>query len=782
LVKKWNGESDTRAGGGPGSPVLRQLTLRGKFKVTDPAVVKRLALNLVFRGGAIIYLNGKEVTRAFMPAGKAERGPPSEIYPEAAYLKPDGSPWHWYNDRKTMVTDCHPLRLRKLTGVEVPAALLRQGINILGVEIHAAPHLLPSKGVDKNWQPQWGTCGLVELHLQAESTAGLVPNVVRPSGVQVWNVDITDAICDVEYGDPSEALRPISIVGARNGCFSGQVAVSSDKPINGLKAKIGDLSTADGKKIPASAVELGYGKFDVSPGSRWGGTVDEAGVRYPGIQNVRRQQAILTAPPAEVPVRTLRLNEAERKKDGLPPYVNGAYLPVWVLVNVPKDAAAGDYQGALTIGMEGGKPVEVPVKLKVVDWTLPDPANYIFWAGFIESPEGAAQPYNIPLWSDKNWEYAARSLEYLGKIGNKVLYIMAAAESQYGNAEGMVRWTKGEDGKYTYDFSRVEKYVDLALKKMGKPHFVVIGVWDSCSHVSVPAGKKRKCPRFTVEDAKTHAVTTEDGPQHGTPENETFWRPVLTGIKEILDKRGLSRAMLLGYCADVQPDRKTVGVFDNILPTVGWQSTNHSPIGSGRLNHAGGTVPILYLANVWGAWSVPYPQQGRNYGWRYKARDDDPRTIRVWLDRGWYDASPLPVFRFFSEKLMQADRHGIGQAGADLWDKRDKQGNVSSLMVGRFPGTSEGNLGAYLANALYPGPDGPVPTVAWQNMRENIEECEARIFLEKLLVDKKLPADLAKKCQDVLDERTIWHKHWAVHPAERLFGAASEAAKVTEGK
>ncbi len=132
------------------------------------------------------------------------------------------------------------------------------------------------------------------------------------------------------------------------------------------------------------------------------------------------------------------------------------------------------------------------------------------------------------------------------------------------------------------------------------------------------------------------------------------------------------------------------------------------------------------------------------------------------------------------ERLILSGRHGIGQAGADLWDKRDKNGNVSSLMVGRFPGTSEGNLGAYLACVLYPGPDGPVPTVGWQNLRESIEECEVRIFLERLILEKKIDGDLAKKSQDVLDERTVWHKHGFIHPTERLFAAAAEAAKAVK--
>jgi hypothetical protein len=79
-------------------------------------------------------------------------------------------------------------------------------------------------------------------------------------------------------------------------------------------------------------------------------------------------------------------------------------------------------------------------------------------------------------------------------------------------------------------------------------------------------------------------------------------------------------------------------------------------------------------------------------------------------------------------------------------------------------------------------------------LRENIQECEARIFLEKLLLESplRLPTDLAAKAQAVLDERTRWHRVLMLNPAPesaiswpysgweartvQLYEAAAEAA------
>jgi hypothetical protein len=39
-------------------------------------------------------------------------------------------------------------------------------------------------------------------------------------------------------------------------------------------------------------------------------------------------------------------------------------------------------------------------------------------------------------------------------------------------------------------------------------------------------------------------------------------------------------------------------------------------------------------------------------------------------------------------------------------------------------------------------------------MREGLQECEARIFVEKALVEQKVTGELAQRCQDLLDRRT----------------------------
>ena len=62
------------------TPFLARLCLRGKFQVTDAAKVHGLKLNVAYRGGVTIYVNGQELTRVNVQSpstgsGQAGAGP-----------------------------------------------------------------------------------------------------------------------------------------------------------------------------------------------------------------------------------------------------------------------------------------------------------------------------------------------------------------------------------------------------------------------------------------------------------------------------------------------------------------------------------------------------------------------------------------------------------------------------------------------------------------------------------------------------------------------------------
>ena len=159
-----------RGGIEPGrAHTFRQMYLRARFEVPDPARVKGLRLEVVVRGGAVAYVNGREVGRVGVPAGPVGPKTYAELYPEEAYgWKRDGK-LKWVPDfrygepypkdgrgfvyggyveisarspgtcirtlSKEEWKRINSLRNRKVGSVEVPRKLLRKGMHVVAVVV-----------------------------------------------------------------------------------------------------------------------------------------------------------------------------------------------------------------------------------------------------------------------------------------------------------------------------------------------------------------------------------------------------------------------------------------------------------------------------------------------------------------------------------------------------------------------------------------------------------------------------------------------------------------------
>lgn len=146
---------------------------------------------------------------------------------------------------------------------------------------------------------------------------------------------------------------------------------------------------------------------------------------------------------------------------------------------------------------------------------------------------------------------------------------------------------------------------------------------------------------------------------------------------------------------------------------------------------------------------------------------------------------------------MTAGRRGAGRIGGDFWevltrDQKPSSGNYDGggRLAHRFP--EKGKWGQLVVRqaVVSPGPDGAVPSVIYEALREGAQDCEARAFIERAILGGKLPTDLADRAQRVLDERTrytIGYGPYFMGYADRqeaLYATAAEvhAALVSMGE
>jgi hypothetical protein len=731
----------------PKTALLSSACLRGKFTVTDPAAVNGLRLSAVYNGGIIVYVNGKEVCREHVGAGQQ--------LAEA----PGGEE-------------------RRLADWEIPAGVLKAGMNVIGLEIVRAPY--PGEGVETGEDVyNVNCCEVKQVVLKASGAAGLVPNTARPAGLQVWPADPLALDMNLDFGDRAEPPRPVTILGARNGMFSGKAMVGSPKPIRGLKATPGDL-VGEGGRIPAEAVRIRYG---VEWGQRQPREVTRLNQLHPYMRYDAAQfNALSPEPPAEVGV--IPLKTAWYRDQNLPEAVTpvpGAVVPVWVSVKVPAGVKAGTYTGSVKIEAQDETPLDVPVEVRVADWSLPDTQDFRTWVDMIQCPDTLALEYGVPLWSDKHFEMIANSFKLIGETGSRTVYIPLVAHTNLGNEESMVRWVKKGDG-YDYDFSTMERYLDVAEKNMGKPKLLVFLVWDVYmlpkSAMENPHGIAFRVkshleylqkigaeyglgPMATVESAGPDGTVTREPvimpPHLDAAASRPLWQPLFDQLHERLKKRGMDGIAMLGLLHDTWATKQEVEFFKEITGGMPWVMHSHGGPAEGALLY--GIAPIGYQAVVW---DVRFSDDGADahgkgkgfiesfHGWARKV---------LWsqFDRFSRESHPSTRWLCQAEVCITGAQRGPGRLGAEYWmvlkDNRDKRVGRS---YERYPESNWRNL--IIPEALMaPGPGGAIATNQMEALREGVQQCEAIIVLERALMDEGLKAqlgpDLAKRCAEYLHAR-----------------------------
>jgi len=750
------------------TPYAARLYRRARFEVTDPAKVQDLRLSLGYYGGVIVYVNGQELARGNV----AKDGPVelAEPYPTDVFVGPGGKVLGGGGAAGEPVKG----RQRDLTDVPIPRKLLRKGVNVLAVEVVPAPYpaVLEEKATDKNkkeikargtaFNLTWSTCQVRLVKLIAVGTEGVLPNAGRPKGWQAWNSDFLAADFDSDHGDRCEPVRPVAIKGVRNGWFSGKLAVGSTGLIEGLRVTVTDLKQGD-STIPASAVRIRYG-------ASWPGGPGDGSYTTPYWSY--QTDALLESPPeANAPGRF------------------GVTVPIWLTLRVPTDAKTGTYVGQLTVSAKGEQTIEVPVTLEVADWTLPDQDDWRTWIELIQSPDTLALEYNVPLWSDRHWELIAQSMRYIGEMGARTVYVPLICHTNFGNDESMVRWIRKDANQYEWDFSIMDKYLDLAQKHMGKLKIVCFGAWEvylnapkeaatvteadkkdpyMYSHKAAVATRwelREKGPAVTVLDRATRKTEMIRLPRYEDPSAKAIWKPLFDELHKRMAKRGLEGSMMLGMLSDIWPTKQEVDVLAEVSGNLPW--VNHTHGGS----HSGQKVynsPIGYVAFVWNNVLPKEPDKGRTYGWKR------PDLTTEYLRFNALNIQSLSGILHAAELNITGQQRGLGRVGADFWPAiKDKKGARRGYAVDRYPQSFWHSLNLS-SHMLVPGPRGPVALARYEVLREGLQECEARIAIERVLTDDalkaKLPPDLARRAQEVLDQRLRYL--WRAGSPLRLTGQA----------
>lgn len=152
---------------------------------------------------------------------------------------------------------------------------------------------------------------------------------------------------------------------------------------------------------------------------------------------------------------------------------------VWAEVRIPEDATPGQYEITVRLysAMYGEDEVLLDtqtIPLRVYAYTLPEAKNWDFYLDLWQHTSNIARKHDVILWSDEHFEVLKNYARTLAALGQKSITVCVSEipwngqncfkELAYtGNVfeYSMIPVTKRKDGTFCYDYSIMQRYIDL---------------------------------------------------------------------------------------------------------------------------------------------------------------------------------------------------------------------------------------------------------------------------------------------------------------------------------
>lgn len=209
--------------------------------------------------------------------------------------------------------------------------------------------------------------------------------------------------------------------------------------------------------------------------------------------------------------------------------------PVWITIDVPRDAQPGTYSGHIFILHTGARDT-LAIILKVQDQVLPPPGDWKFRLDLWQNPWVVAEHFRVAPWSEEHLWLLRKHLCLYAEAGGTFVTTYAVhspwADNSYTLEGSMIEWIRNRDGSWDFDFSVFDTYVRLCAE-VGIDRAITI-------YTPVPWGH-----RFRYMDRSTGEYTYEIW-DPGSATYEKNWNTFLDRLKHHLDSLGWFPRSYLG--------------------------------------------------------------------------------------------------------------------------------------------------------------------------------------------------------------------------------------------
>ena len=201
---------------------------------------------------------------------------------------------------------------------------------------------------------------------------------------------------------------------------------------------------------------------------------------HPDDDRYLKADALLTSPTLEFDAKTIR--------------------SVWVEMKIPADADAGSY--TCTVSLWAGnmladetKVGEAVVTLEVLNYTMPARSERKCHLDLWQHSSNIARKHEVEMWSDAHFAVLEPYIKSLGELGQSAATLIVSEVPWSGQGctseqrmranlfeYSIIGVTRQKDGRFVYDYSKMQRYIDLCSKYGVDKEISVFGlanIWGS---------------------------------------------------------------------------------------------------------------------------------------------------------------------------------------------------------------------------------------------------------------------------------------------------------------
>lgn len=512
---------------------------------------------------------------------------------------------------------------------------------------------------------------------------------------------------------PAVPRGPLKAISCRNQIISLAALVTASQPVEGARLIISDLACGD-SKISADNITV-----------KLVGTVPtpEAGVVSDPLFDVD----------------TFSIDKS---------------ASLYISVNIPKGIPAGNYSGTVKLAIGNDEVAAEAIEIEIANVDLPDVHDWSFFVSIWMNPGAIARWYKVDVWSEEHFNRMRPYIQDLATHGQKTVIAPICAkpwkEQTYTAYPSTVAWKRRGD-EYEFDFSVFDKYVELHQE---------YGIDEAIHCYSLAQGPGAidfsYIEYVDLDTGETKSIT----PKVGDPEYVKAWSAFLFAFREHLKLKGWMDKVYLGL------DEKTPEVMQALFKFIEEYAADFRTSLAGNIdedmqprfddlsyaptfNEQGVIDSVPPERAAMGVADLLSPEICAISG---KCPDKVITTFYVCCGPEFPNTfifSPLVESRMMGFLALQGGYDGFLRWAYNDWTEKPYEHPEWSFPGGEFP---TGDV-----FFVYPGENGPVSSLRWEQLREGVYDYElamiasTNIRLPDEIVDYEQAIALA--CRDV-DGRT----------------------------